>query len=139
MTEQQEKSKKFLYQLKYIELLIKSKKEQLNSWLYICEKLKSVLNDSPFSKNIIIKANDLKAQINSDIYVLENLRICILSIIKKVPDFRYQTILELRYIRFFKWDKIAEEMNYSVKRVYQLHEEALTEVNNLYKNFTKMH
>lgn len=37
----------------------------------------------------------------------------------------YQTLLYLKYISFLTFDQIADRMNYSTKRIYQLHSEAL--------------
>lgn len=38
----------------------------------------------------------------------------------------YRTIMYMKYITFLTFDQIADRMNYSTKRIYQLHSEGLT-------------
>lgn len=37
----------------------------------------------------------------------------------------YRTIMYMKYISFLTFDQIADKMNYSTKRIYQLHSEGL--------------
>lgn len=37
----------------------------------------------------------------------------------------HKTIMYMKYITFLSFDTIAERMNYSIKRIYQLHSEAM--------------
>lgn len=37
----------------------------------------------------------------------------------------YRTIMYMKYISFLSFDQIADRMNYSTKRIYQLHSEAI--------------
>lgn len=45
--------------------------------------------------------------------------------IRKVSDTELQEILELRYIHFYSWEKIAAERGYTYRHVLRLHGEAL--------------
>ncbi|MEN6636647.1 MAG: DUF1492 domain-containing protein [Clostridiaceae bacterium] len=45
--------------------------------------------------------------------------------IKRVENTEYQTILELRYLCFKRWEEIAVEMNFSLQHLYRLHEKAV--------------
>lgn len=38
----------------------------------------------------------------------------------------YRTIMYMKYISFLTFDQIADRMNYSTKRIYQLHSEAIS-------------
>lgn len=38
----------------------------------------------------------------------------------------YRTIMYMKYISFLTFDQIADRMNYSTKRIYQLHGEAIS-------------
>ena len=38
----------------------------------------------------------------------------------------YRTIMYMKYITFLTFDQIADRMNYSTKRIYQLHGEAIS-------------
>ena len=53
--------------------------------------------------------------------------------IYEVEDENLREILERRYLIYQKWDQIAEEMHYTVRRVYQLHGDALRKIS---LNFT---
>lgn len=46
---------------------------------------------------------------------------------KKISQIQqpYKNVLYLRYIKALRYEEIAKKMNYSVKRIYQLHNEAL--------------
>ena len=52
----------------------------------------------------------------------------IMAAIFAVEDKAYQSILLLRYVRCYQWEQIAEEMNYSLRQVYEHHGRALQEV-----------
>lgn len=43
-----------------------------------------------------------------------------------------QTILYLKYVRFYTFDQIAGKMNYSTKRIYQLHSSAIEKYCDIY-------
>lgn len=47
--------------------------------------------------------------------------------IEQVPDERYKTILQCRYIMFWKWERIAVDMDLDIRHVYRLHGAALLE------------
>ncbi|MBQ3158430.1 MAG: DUF1492 domain-containing protein [Clostridia bacterium] len=49
----------------------------------------------------------------------------------------YKTILYLKYISFLTIDQIADRMNYSSKRIYQLHSEGLVKLVELINNSSK--
>jgi hypothetical protein len=49
----------------------------------------------------------------------------IMGVIYAVEDKTYQSILLMRYVRCYRWEQIAEEMNYSVRRIQQMHGDAL--------------
>lgn len=40
----------------------------------------------------------------------------------------YRTLMYMKYISFLTFDQIADRMNYSTKRIYQLHGEAISKL-----------
>lgn len=52
----------------------------------------------------------------------------ILSAIDAVGDMKYQSLLFMRYVRCYTWEKISFEMNYSLDNVYKLHVKALQSI-----------
>ena len=52
----------------------------------------------------------------------------IVDAIAQVEDSRYRTLLTERYMEFKTWEQIAVDMNYTWRRVMQLHGEALNSI-----------
>lgn len=52
----------------------------------------------------------------------------IVDAIAQVEDSRYRTLLTERYMEFRTWEQIAVDMNYTWRRVMQLHGEALNSI-----------
>ena len=52
----------------------------------------------------------------------------IMDAIAQVEDSRYRTLLTERYMEFRTWEQIAVDMNYTWRRVMQLHGEALNSI-----------
>lgn len=48
--------------------------------------------------------------------------------IKSVPEGPLREVLERRYLLYQKWEKIADEMHFTERRVFQLHGEALKKI-----------
>ena len=68
---------------------------------------------------------DLENEINEDIDTLVDLKAEIMRRIKRVENTEYQTILELRYLCFKRWEVIAVELGYDLRYLYKLHDQAL--------------
>lgn len=79
--------------------------------------------------NYVIKLEDLENSILS--LRMEAINVCnnILETISTLEDETYQAILHRRYILFESWEQISFEMNYSTQRLYELHGEALADMN----------
>jgi len=48
--------------------------------------------------------------------------------IKAVESAELQTILELRYLSYMRWEEIAIELGYGIDNVFRLHRKALAEI-----------
>lgn len=126
-------AKDYLSQAYHIDRRINSKIEQVKSLRNLATKATSTLSDMPknSSRNFkrmeetIAKMVDLEAEINDEINNLLNLKQNILSIIKKINNIEYQTILELRYLCFKNWEEIAIDLCYGLDNVYKMHRRAL--------------
>lgn len=71
---------------------------------------------------------DLTAAIDAEIRELCRLKREINSTIDRVEDYRYRTLLELRYRNYYTWEQIADVMRYDIRQIYRLHGEALLHV-----------
>jgi hypothetical protein len=126
-------SKEFLSKAYLIDKRITSKIEQILRLRELAMKANSVLSDMPpnatrnFRKmeEAITKMIDLENEISEDINYLADLKQKVVKAIKKIGNPEYQVILEMRYLCFESWEKIAVNMHYSVRHIFKLHGEAL--------------
>ncbi len=77
-------------------------------------------------EGVIVKIIDLEHEIDEEIDRLVDLKQEIVSLIKKVKNPEYQTLLELRYLNFKTWEQIATEMHYSIQHTFRIHDKALS-------------
>ena len=68
---------------------------------------------------------DMENEINDDIDTLVDLKAEIMRCIKQLDNTEYQTLLELRYLCFKRWEEIAIDLNYSMQYAFRMHERAL--------------
>ena len=68
---------------------------------------------------------ELDDMIASEIRELLDIKCEVKAVIMQIPDYRYRDVLDKRYIDMKSWEQIAVEMNYTYRRVTQLHGEAL--------------
>ncbi len=94
-------------------------------------------NGTSKMEDTILKIITLQEEINSDIDVLVDLKKEIMTIIKKVENSEYRTLLENRYLSFLSWEKIAVEMKYSIQQVYRKRTEALKKIEEILKDDRK--
>lgn len=126
--------KEYLSQAYRIDQRINSKLEQVSSLRELTVKATSTLSDTYSSGNgnkqkmegVIVKIIDLEHEIDEEIDRLVDLKQEIVSLIKKVKNTEYQTLLELRYLNFKTWEQIATEMHYSIQHTFQIHDKALS-------------
>lgn len=126
-------AKEYLGQAYRIDQRINSKLEQVGSLRALAAKATSTFSNTPPSgsrnvhsmEGIIVKIIDLENEINADIDTLVDLKREIMGVIKVIDNPEYQTLLELRYLCFYSWEKVAVEMDYDLRYIYKLHRKAL--------------
>lgn len=129
-------AKEYLSQAYRIDQRINSKLEQVMSLRALLGKATGTLTGAPKAatpnphsmEDTIAKMVDLENEINDDIDTLVDLKAEIMRRIKRVENTEYQTILELRYLCFKRWEEVAADMGYSLRRLYELHDCALNEI-----------
>ena len=125
--------KEYLNQAYWLDRRIDSKLEQLSTLRDTATKTTAVMDGEVVShtrnvhslQDVIAKIIDMQEEINGDIDALVDLKRDIMRTIREIEDPEAQTVLELRYLCFKRWEEISVIMNYSVRRVYQIHDEAL--------------
>jgi DNA-directed RNA polymerase specialized sigma subunit len=126
-------AKEYLSQAYRIDRRINSKLEQVISLRALAEKAASTIPDTLKSKtrnvsrmeDVIVKMVDLEAEINADIDALVDLKREIVTTIKRLDNAEHQTLLELRYLCYMRWETIAAEMTYSPQHTFRLHDAAI--------------
>ena len=118
--------KEYLEQAKFLDLRINVKQEQLNS----LKDLKQVV-DIPV---VVEKIAALEAEINRDIDDLVNLKQDITHLIRRMPKLEYRTVLELRYLSCWPWEKISLNMGFCKSHVRELNARALHECERILKS-----
>ncbi len=140
-------AKEYLEQARFLDLRINAKLEEVEGLNALATKVTSVYSDMPGSPNrdtakmakTIEKIVDLEKEINRDIEALVDLKRDISNVIKQVQNQEYQYILEQKYLHFAKWEEIAVKMNYAVRWIYKMHGTALKKIEDILKEFTKIH
>lgn len=74
------------------------------------------------------KIVDLEVEINEEINALVDLEREIRGRIAHIPDDNQRLVLEMKYINGLTFEKIAENMHYSLRAVYNYHVSALKSV-----------
>ena len=118
--------KEYLSQAYRIDQRINSKLEQVASLRALATKATSTLSDTPPSGSRNVQSMEtVIVKINEDIDTLVDLKREIVGVIKRIDNPEYQTLLELRYLCFYSWEKVAVEMEYDLRYLHKLHRKAL--------------
>ena len=127
-------TKEYLSQAYHIDQRINSKIEQISRLHDLATKATSTISETGVCESgnkqrmesNIVEIVDLEREINEDIDMLLDVIRNIMSIIKRVKNPEYQTLLELRYLCFKKWEQIAIDMDYDLRYIHKLHLRALS-------------
>lgn len=120
----------------FIEIKINAKLEQIHRLRDMATSITTTLspdkvigsNTGDRTAKCIERIVDLEREIDSEIDVLVNIKREISELISQIDDDGIKTLLELRYINMWRWEKIADRMNYSWRSVHYVHNKALDKV-----------
>ena len=136
MNKHQTAAKKYLSQAFGLNQRIESKLGQIEELHDLATKATVTYSDMPKNPNrghsrmedCICKIIDLESEINQDMIQLVELKKDIIGRIKSVESTELQTVLELRYLSYMRWEEIAIELGYGIDNVFRLHRNALDEI-----------
>ena len=136
MNKHQTAAKKYLSQAFGLNQRIESKLGQIEELHDLATKATVTYSDMPKNPNrghsrmedCICKIIDLESEINQDMIQLVELNKDIIGRIKAVESTELQTVLELRYLSYMRWEEIAIELGYGIDNVFRLHRNALDEI-----------
>jgi len=135
-------AKEYLSQAYRLDRRINSKLEQVDNLRELstkatasihAERISGTKERSPM-ENAIVKLIDLEHEINADIDKLVDLKRELTAFIDKLVNSNHKTLLELRYLNGFTWDRVAGSMGYDVRWIYRLHGAALKEAGAILRN-----
>ena len=129
-------AKEYLGQAYRIDHRINSKVEQISALHDLATRANAVLGSEPVSgsrdpqrlQETICKMMDLEKELNDDIDGLVDLKREIMGVIRGVENKEHQTLLEMRYLSFMTWERIAVDMDYSIQHIHRLHRQALEKI-----------
>jgi len=129
-------AKEYLSQAYRLEQRIKSKQNQLSSLENISTGCSSNItgmprNPSPTQSpmaDAVGKIVDLENELEKELTQLINYKIRVLELIHSMENIECQLILEKRYLFYMPWERIAQDLNYSVGWVMKLHRKSLCEI-----------
>ncbi|WP_313120134.1 DUF1492 domain-containing protein [Proteiniclasticum ruminis] len=127
-------AKEYLSQALWLDQMIESKLEQLETLRGLSMKVTSSFRDDKVTggnneksrmESTIVKVIELEEEINADFNRLIDLKKTIQDTINKMEDINYQLLLEMRYINGKNWEDIAQQLNYNNRTVFKVHGKAL--------------
>ena len=136
MNRHQQEAKRYLSQAFGLNQRIESKLGQIEDLHDLATKATMTYSDMPRNPNkrhsrledAVIQIIELETEINQDMIKLVELKKDIIRRIKAVESTELQTILELRYLSYMRWEEIAIELGYGIDNVFRLHRNALDEI-----------
>ena len=126
MNKHQVAAKKYLSQAFGLNQRIESKLGQIEELHDLATK--ATVTYSDMLEDAVIKIIELENEINKDMVELVELKKDIIRRIKAVESTELQTVLELRYLSYMRWEEIAIELGYGIDNVFRLHRNALDEI-----------
>ena len=117
-------AKEYLEQARYLDMRITAKLAQL-------DELHRLMLQAGGSDSITAKIMTLQEETDRDVDELVALKKEIMAMIRRVSKPEYQTLLELRYLCFWTWERISMNMHYSQSQLFNLLPCALKEIDKI--------
>lgn len=124
-------AKEYLSNIKWVNYTIQSKLQQIDDLrnMRITAKLTDVPISSSFGnskvENAVLGIMELEEEIDLKIDELVAYKKAVIDMISKLNNKELMLLLELRYIQGYKFEQIADIMNYDRRQVSRLHNKAL--------------
>ncbi len=135
------KAKEYLQQLKRLDEQINQKNKEIDDLRHMSTSIGSLdyskdrvqtspSVDAPYI-NIIAHIIDLSAEVDAEIDKFVDEKHKIINQIQQLQNVEEMTVLHKRYIEYLSFERIAVDMNYTIRNIYFIHGRAL-------QNFERM-
>lgn len=129
-------AKEYLGQIRRYDIMIENKLEMVRRLRNQAESITAPMNGERVQASkrpdkmaeCVVKMVDLERIIKDDVEELTRIKEEVMSVIDRVDDADMINLLYKRYVLYKPWEKIADEMFFSVQTVYRLHGKALLKV-----------
>ena len=126
-------AKEYLEQIKWYDVLIDSKLEELANLNAIVKRITPVMNTTGGGGagnqdklgDTIAKIVDLQEEINRDVDIFVDRKREASKLLKKITQAEYFQVLHKRYVLYESFEQIATEMKYTYRGVCYVHGRAL--------------
>lgn len=134
--------KEFLNKIRHIDMMIDCKCEQIANLRHrltsisspmanLGDRVQATLDPDKFT-NTISKIIDMEKEVNDDIDKLVDLKCAARKAIEQLDDDVEKMVLYKRYFNNKTFEQISVEMNYSWRRIHQVHGNALKKLERLH-------
>lgn len=127
-------AKEYLEQIKWYDVLIDSKLEELATLNSVVKRITPVMNTTGGGSgsgnqdrlgDTIAKIVDLQEEINMDVDMFVDMKREAARLLKKITQAEYFQVLHKRYVLYESFEQIAMEMKYTYRGVCYVHGRAL--------------
>ena len=126
-------AKEYLEQIKWYDVLIDSKLEELATLNSVVKRITPVMNTTGGGASgnqdklgdTIAKIVDLQGEINRDVDMFVDMKREASKLLKKITQAEYFQVLHKRYVLYESFEQIAMEMKYTYRGVCYVHGRAL--------------
>lgn len=124
-------AKQFLSLYRTCEKRVDSKMEQLIRCRARLQSLTASYSDMPRGgkskdwTDLVVRCTELEEMLEDELKELYDLRHSIVLAIEALENPMQRTVLELRYLNGYSWQKIMEKTNYADRSIFRMHYDGL--------------
>ena len=128
------KAKEYLERIKWYDVMINSKLEELATLNSMVKRITPVMNTTGGGAgtgnqdklgDTIAKIVDLQEEINKDVDMFVDMKTEATALLKKITKAEHFQVLHKRYVQYESFEQIAMEMKYTYRGVCYIHGRAL--------------
>lgn len=138
-------ARNYLNQARVINAKLKAKQDEIEEITSLTlqgvsyEEKSGTIAPSNKNERIIFRLIELKDELNNQLLDLVEKQVEIMETIDKLDTGVEIAILHKRYLQFKTFRTIADELNYSSRQVYRIHDEAVSHIQQILNDVVECH